>query len=426
MGGALMEELHQLGRHMASSLLTASDGAEARARARSRFLAGEGQAARKPIALRPAPVAVALAFVAAFAVLVTHALLAPQPVLTIALDAPSGRTPIEVGGLVVAPSNAEAPITFADGTRVTLERGSRVRIASVDAHGARVLLEHGELHANVAHLRGANWTFDAGPFQVLVTGTRFDVTWDPETESLVVTLLEGSVNVRGCSLASMGQRVVAGQRLRASCKDVNASIGPLNAPAKPSLSFEAPPAPEEPKSASAIPIAALPSAAPTTAPMQSGRPPVVAPSAPEPSKAANVAPSGVELTTARELLKGAEDARFAHDVPRAKALLLELRRRFPATEPAAMAAFELGRIAFDSDGDYGRAGEWFERVLKERPDVGYAREALGRALEAKARAGDTEGAKQAAERYLAIYPDGPHAAFARRAIDQAALEERPR
>jgi hypothetical protein len=217
-------------------------------------------------------------------------MLTPKPALTIALDAPSGRTPIEVGGLVVAPNNAEAPLAFADGTRVTLERGSRARIASVDAHGARVLLEYGELHANVAHLRGANWTFDAGPFQVLVTGTRFDVTWDPETESLVVSLLEGSVNVRGLLAREHGPARRCGAAAACILQGSQCFDWAADFAGDGCAVVRDPQPPEEPKPASAIPIAALPSAASPSPSTQTSRPTVatsaVAPAAPEPSKPA--------------------------------------------------------------------------------------------------------------------------------------------
>ena len=145
---------------------------------------------------------------------------------------------------------------------------------------------------------------------------------------------------------------------------------------------------------------------------------------PSPAESQPRAPADAPfLQSGAELLKRAEDARFAGDIPRAKVLLLELRQRFYGTEPAVRAAFELGRITFDAEHDYAKAAGWFELVLKERPSIGFAREALGRALEAKSKSGDAEGTKRHAVKYLAVYPDGPHAAFARRVLQPSGRDE---
>ena len=62
------------------------------------------------------------------------------------------------------------------------------------------------------------------------------------------------------------------------------------------------------------------------------------------------------------------------------------------------------------------AVNWFRTYLKERPNGALAREASGRLLEALSRSGDRSGAERAAESYLARYPSGQHAAFARQLL----------
>jgi hypothetical protein len=58
--------------------------------------------------------------------------------------------------------------------------------------------------------------------------------------------------------------------------------------------------------------------------------------------------------------------------------------------------------------------------VREQPSGALAREASGRLLEACIAAGDGAGARDAATRYLARYPSGPHAALARRVLSGAA------
>src|SRR5205809_862285 len=81
---------------------------------------------------------------------------------------------------------------------------SPARIAETNAAGARVLLEQGGLHADVVHRPRTRWSVEAGPFVVRVTGTRFDVGWDPETQSVKVALQQGSVVVTGCGIGPEG------------------------------------------------------------------------------------------------------------------------------------------------------------------------------------------------------------------------------
>lgn len=105
-------------------------------------------------------------------------------------------------------------------------------------------------------------------------------------------------------------------------------------------------------------------------------------------------------------------SRLAKSPARARAAYEELRRRIPGSDAAAVAAFELGRIAFDDARAFADARRWFSTYLNERPQGALAQEASGRLVEAHERAGDREAARAAARAYLARYPSGPHAALA--------------
>ncbi|HEY8078096.1 MAG TPA: tetratricopeptide repeat protein, partial [Labilithrix sp.] len=124
--------------------------------------------------------------------------------------------------------------------------------------------------------------------------------------------------------------------------------------------------------------------------------------------------SACDTLPAADLLSLADASRYARNFARAEQALRATRRRFPGTDAAAAAAFGLGRIAFDARRDFAAAGDAFDVYLHERPNGPLAREALGRALEARTNAGDTARAQALAARYLADFPDGPHAQLARR------------
>jgi outer membrane protein assembly factor BamD (BamD/ComL family) len=110
----------------------------------------------------------------------------------------------------------------------------------------------------------------------------------------------------------------------------------------------------------------------------------------------------------------ADVARHAGAPRQAEHALRTLRRRFPGSNEAALAAFSLGRLEFDEYQAYPSAATWFRTYLNERPSGSMTREALGRLLEAHHRARDPASAREVAARYLREYPSGPHAELASR------------
>ena len=96
-------------------------------------------------------------------------------------------------------------------------------------------------------------------------------------------------------------------------------------------------------------------------------------------------------------------------------ILSALRRRFPGSGEAAIAAYTLGVDAFYG-GRYGTAQRWFQTYLGEQPGGRLAAEALGRLMECQSRGGQGAAARGTARRYLAAYPQGAHADLARRLV----------
>ena len=117
----------------------------------------------------------------------------------------------------------------------------------------------------------------------------------------------------------------------------------------------------------------------------------------------------VGLATRDELYALADAARYANRLERAKEALLALRSRF---SEQGKTAFLLGRVFADRAGAEQHAITWFETYLREEPTGSLADAATGRLIELY-RTRDRSRARALAERYLATYPDGAHAALAR-------------
>lgn len=447
-----MKRLAELGAEVSSSLEDARAKTDAASRVRERLLArqvprlrSEWRAEDRARESRRFAVVAALTLAATIAVTAFFAWprrghdarrdeRATAPRLSFVVGEGSDEQRGAPGAFVAAPEAAETPLTFSDGSTLRLAPAARLRVSELEREGARVLLESGAVHVSVVHRDDTRWAIEAGPFEVRVTGTRFDVLYDPASTGLVVRMLEGSVFVRGCGLlGDEGRRLVAGEQLQVSCKDREVHVSstdaadPAGAAAGADAADHALGAVTAQGAASATPPAGAPAARPeAAAAVTSAERAPVAPSAvvrlaregahAEALMAAEANGFGAtcEALSGTELLVLADSARYAGRFDRANEALENARRRFAGTDAAATAAFELGRIAMDVRRELSVAGDHFETYLRERPSGSLAREALGRALEARSRAGDGARAERLAVRYLAAYPDGPHAKLARR------------
>lgn len=119
------------------------------------------------------------------------------------------------------------------------------------------------------------------------------------------------------------------------------------------------------------------------------------------------------LPTADELLAQANAARAEKDAGRARAKLLELRRRFPGTKFSEHATFLLGRVELELASDPASAHTWFVQYLEEYPEGRFAAQARGRVLRYLSRHASTAEAAVAARDYLSHHENGPYADFAR-------------
>lgn len=328
--------------------------------------------------------------------------------------APPGNAaaPLAVGTPLFARDQV-LPLNFPDGSQVELASGTEAIVRELHESGATLEVSRGEAAVAVKHRPDTHWLVGAGPFRVRVTGTRFAVAWMPERERFELRLTQGSVVVTSEQGTHAAVTMVAPETLVVDAQGWQLSPPPAAsaAPATETPAPETAPAPEPsatpPASAVAPGLSASPAAAlPWEELVRAGkyRPAYDEAARRGIAQLADARPSGT-------LLSLAEACRFSGHTAEAAQVLSRLRTRFPGTDDAATAAFELGRAA----GNAGAIG-WFRTYLQERPNGALAREASGRLLEALSHSGDREGAKRAAEQYLARYPSGPHAAFARQLL----------
>ncbi len=345
-----------------------------------------------------------------------------------AVEPRGGATRGTVGDWIAAPPEGGLPLRFSDGSVIRLDADARARVAEVTPRGARVVLEQGTARAHVEHRAATRWDIEAGPFNVRVVGTTFEVGWDPARDLFTVSLEQGQVAVQGCALPHE-RLVITGQTFQATCRNgrIASDSAPSEAVAVPPVVTTAGMAPsvtapvQRPAAVSdrgSLPAARQAALAPASATGEGGR------SRWRSLLARGLKDDAVDAAEAEGLLAVcdgsdaaalmdlADAARFAGRTDAAGIVLRRLRERFPADERASVAAFHLGRMAFDRAA-YDEARGWFAAYLDEQPHGPLAREASGRVMEALERSGDHARARDAAKRYIEDFPNGPHAELAR-------------
>jgi ferric-dicitrate binding protein FerR (iron transport regulator) len=331
-----------------------------------------------------------------------------------------------LGAWLGAPHARPLSLEFTDGSRFELAPGSKARLVTLAQSGARLELAAGTLRVHVVPRKTTDFRLDAGPFGVHVTGTRFEMSYSPEGQAFELYLEEGQVELTGC-VFGQGRKLAAGQSVRASCgeRSLDVSFGRRSPEPRKTLTERSSPALESPTSPppreakDAVSDSPHSERSTKTRPLESSWVTLARSGAfAEAFSAARA--EGFDAECARvssaELALLADVARHAKEPRRAEQALLTLRRRFPGTNDAALAAFGLGRLEFDERGAYSKAAGWFRTYLSERPSGAMTREALGRLVEACYRSKDTAGAREAAIRYLREYPSGPHAELASRVV----------
>jgi hypothetical protein len=273
------------------------------------------------------------------------------------------------------------------------------------------LLERGAAGVHVVHRNQTNWTFVAGPCEVLVTGTRFEVAWDPARELFELDLTEGSVEVK-TPLSPARVTLSAGQVLRADLARRSMTTSDSANEAAPSHEQASPspapvPAPPAENHAAPLPVDGKSSAPATAVPwsklVADGQFKVVL---------AQAESRGIERCvagcSAGDLAALADAARYSGRSELAEQSLQALRSRFAGESAARGAAFLLGRLR-ETRGAPNEAKTWYERYLAESPGGSYASEALAGKMRTALAVSGQPAAEPIAREYLRLYPTGVHA-----------------
>ena len=332
------------------------------------------------------------------------------------------------GGYVEAAAASRPVLRFSDGSEVTLAEHARMHVRTLDEHGAEVTLDEGASHVYVAHTPGTRWAFEAGPFVVAVTGTAFGISWVESQHRLDIRLENGSVSVSGpASDAPIALR--AGQWLTIRSNEV--LIRGLGG-ADPGTSVEPAASVQGPEEqavdgmlerAAASAAGAVVEPAPSTAPggprdhhwraaVASGHFERVVEEASQRGVGVVVSESSAE-----DLVALSDAARYTRHRELAREALLTLRRRFPGSTDARVAALSLGRLA-EAQGDSRTALSWLDLYLTEAPSGTYASEALGRKMKLVQELSGSAAARPLAGDYLRRFPSGTYAQAAHAIADQ--------
>ena len=402
---------------VASEVEPSAASAQSSARGAAILFASRARDARRRRARRTVGAGFALGALTAIGIVAGTMVSRLPPTLSYTVD---GAAP-PAGGYVRSSAGHEPELAFSDGTNVHVMPSTRARVLDVGRRGARLMLEDGRAHVQVAHRPGADWQVQAGAFLIRVHGTAFFVEWSAAQSRLELQMESGVVSVDGpragdtvmvrggqsLSVRPDGSRVVATTGSTIGVRE-GTSPGSQTGPVAPALE---PPSPPE-STASIEAPRPLPSAAPPRARWSERL---------ADGEAAGIVAEaqrrGVDSVLAgassEDLAALADAARFRNQDHLAQRVLLAQRRRFPATLRAEEASFLLGRLA---DGPGGRASDalaWYDRYLREAPSGAYAAEAMGRMMLVLERQQRTKEARTVAAAYLRRFPEGVYARAAR-------------
>jgi TolA-binding protein len=319
----------------------------------------------------------------------------------------------EAHGLSTEGSNLNAGETpanlaFSDGSRITVSPHTTLSVELLGKRAALTRLVDGRLHVAVHHEPDTNYRFLAGPYEVQVIGTEFDLEWRARADGLTLVMQSGEVRVLG---DGSPRQVRGGETLHL----------PITREAAPALMNGTAPA-SQPASAALV-DPELPTASHGAKP-----------AAPKPSSVAARTAEGADWNA---LLNAGQFSTIMRDADARGERLLDtasagdlkvlalaarytgrralslrawqsLRSRYAADAQNQGAAFFLGR-GYEEQGDSGEAMRWLARYLAESPNGAYASEALGRRLLLLSKSGQKAEAVSTARTYLARYPRGAYA-----------------
>jgi ferric-dicitrate binding protein FerR (iron transport regulator) len=99
------------------------------------------------------------------------------------------------GGVIEA-RRGEATVALSDGSSILAENRTRFSVDVLGRNAALTRLVSGKLHVRVAHNDDTSYRVLAGPYEVRVVGTEFDMSWEPQSGALSISMSKGEVHLR--------------------------------------------------------------------------------------------------------------------------------------------------------------------------------------------------------------------------------------
>lgn len=295
-------------------------------------------------------------------------------------------------------------VAIAEDASVVMPGDAQVRTVQAQPGLLWLSLEHSAAHFTVAPQHGRLVRVSVGAVEVEVIGTAFTLT--RSAGAVTVDVTEGRVRVR------TGPR----ETLLSAGEKGQFSLQPLPAQAaapepEPQAAVAEEPAFEEPTEAD--PPAATPRP-PTRPARKAGTWRALAEKGDFGRAWTALQGEGAPRDEPGDLLAAADVARLSGHPEASLAPLQRVLTRFPQDPRASLAAFTRGRVLLDDLGNPREAAQAFLRAYALAPTSPLAPDALARAVEAQARAGDGEAARGTAERFLAAFPNSSRGEAVRR------------
>jgi hypothetical protein len=305
------------------------------------------------------------------------------------------------GGIIEA-QRGEATVSLSDGSSILAENQTKFSVDVVGRNAALTRLVHGRLHVRVQHNEDTSYRFIAGPYEVRVVGTEFDLGWDPKA-GLSLSMSKGEVRLAEPSgkLRTLG----AGESLH--LPGLEQAVAQQEAQRAPEPAPELAPAPTgEPAER------ARASAKETGSLTWDGL--VARGQFAEVVREAETL--GVEAVLSNrnfaDLKALGQAARYVGQRALALRAFRALRQRGPGSDAATQAAFFLARLQ-EEQGNQAEALRWLNTYVGEAPRGVYAAEAYGRRLSLTERLRGRAAALPLALQYLERFPEGAYAQSAR-------------
>jgi transmembrane sensor len=304
-------------------------------------------------------------------------------------------------------------VSFDDGSFIDVGPEGALDLLESTARSFAMAIRSGTIDVDVTPGGPRIWRIECGSVTVEVVGTRFRIERTPQY--VRVSVSRGAVLVRGDDVPDHVVRLGPGQaivvQLGARSARTPAAEAPPNAAATTNqvdTSYTSSQSLNDPLPATRGDSIRHEGATPAI----SGAPVVASAGATAAfaSAAVPAASAGPVATSIADGLAAADafrrEGRFAE-----AASMLERAIAEHETDPSApLAEFSLGRLYLDSLNDAARAQVHFARALARGVPSAIAEDVQARLVEASARAGNLDAARQAATLYRSRYPNGRHVA----------------